>query len=130
VILTTFEVVRSQWAAWKQAADAFELKFAGGLPGRIPVRPFCPLNVAKFGLYIVDEIGKIGNAQTQTSRSIRAIHARKRIGATGTIIQNDYDELQCLMSFLLVEPWCNPVAFRKVRIRLEDSRVYSNAKKN
>jgi superfamily II DNA or RNA helicase len=112
--LTTFEVVLKQWSEWVRTANSFNAKLSGSLPGQLPIRGYYPLMLTHYGLVIVDEIGRLGNPIAQTTKAVCALEADMRVGATGTPIQNDYDELHSIMKFLRVKPWAKPSTFSKV----------------
>ena len=50
---------------------------------------------------IFDEMHRLKNPKTICTRTCRSITCRRKIGLTGTLMQNDHDELYCLMETII-----------------------------
>ena len=73
-----------------------------------------PLYGADFGYVFVDEVGMLTNTDTHIFDAVKSIQCRRRVGATGTPLQNDYYNLRSLCQFLGLKPWSNGDIFDKV----------------
>jgi SNF2 family DNA or RNA helicase len=56
----------------------------------------------------------LGNNESKIFKAVNQLECRKRVGATGTPLQNDYFNLQSLFQFLGLKPWSNGDVFDKV----------------
>uniref|UniRef100_A0A3B5L3E6 Excision repair cross-complementation group 6-like 2 n=1 Tax=Xiphophorus couchianus TaxID=32473 RepID=A0A3B5L3E6_9TELE len=59
-------------------------------------------NKINWSAVVVDEAHKIKNPESQITRSMKELRCKNRIGLTGTILQNNLEELWCVMD------WANP----------------------
>lgn len=114
VILTTYDNVRREHQAYLPVASVRDEKQVGNFKGPLPVRGSYPLMVLRFAVIIADEIGKASRSQSQTSAAMCAVQAEKRLGMTGTPLENDYDEIQTLIRWLRIEPWDDAEVFNQV----------------
>ena len=48
---------------------------------------------------IVDEAHKIKNPKSQITRAMKGMRCKVRVGLTGTILQNNLEELWCVMDW-------------------------------
>ncbi|GCB61691.1 hypothetical protein scyTo_0007089 [Scyliorhinus torazame] len=79
------------------------------------------INCIEWSAVFVDEAHKIKNPKAQITQSLKALKCRVRIGLTGTILQNNMDELWCVMDWAVPgclgnrarfkEEFCNPIEF-------------------
>ncbi|KAK3028560.1 hypothetical protein RJ639_039082 [Escallonia herrerae] len=65
-----------------------------------------PMKNIEWRRVILDEAHVIRNANTQQSRAVTSLSAKRRWVVTGTPIQNGSCDLYSLMSFLRFEPFC------------------------
>ncbi|XP_041107374.1 DNA excision repair protein ERCC-6-like 2 [Polyodon spathula] len=61
-------------------------------------------NSIKWSAVIVDEAHKIKNPNSQITQDMRALKCNVRVGLTGTILQNNMEELWCVMDLAI--PGC------------------------
>ncbi|KAK3565787.1 hypothetical protein QTP86_015048 [Hemibagrus guttatus] len=59
-------------------------------------------NSHEWAAVIVDEVHKLKNFKSQITRAMKALKCKVRVGLTGTILQNNLEELWCVMD------WANP----------------------
>ncbi|KAI4910541.1 uncharacterized protein J4E92_010470 [Alternaria infectoria] len=59
----------------------------------------------RYALIIAAEMGKASRSRSETLKAMCALEAEKRMGLTGTPLENDYDEVQTLMKWLRIQPW-------------------------
>ncbi|XP_054895824.1 DNA excision repair protein ERCC-6-like 2 isoform X3 [Poeciliopsis prolifica] len=59
-------------------------------------------NKINWSAVVVDEAHKIKNPESQITQSMKELKCKNRIGLTGTILQNNLEELWCVMD------WANP----------------------
>ncbi|XP_014842659.1 PREDICTED: DNA excision repair protein ERCC-6-like 2 isoform X1 [Poecilia mexicana] len=59
-------------------------------------------NKINWSAVVVDEAHKIKNPESQITQSMKELRCKNRIGLTGTILQNNLEELWCVMD------WANP----------------------
>lgn len=62
------------------------------------------INSIAWSAVFVDEAHKIKNPKAQTTQALKALKCKIRIGLTGTILQNNMDELWCVMDWAV--PGC------------------------
>ncbi|XP_078252275.1 DNA excision repair protein ERCC-6-like 2 isoform X2 [Rhinoraja longicauda] len=62
------------------------------------------INSIEWSAVFVDEAHKIKNPKAQITQALKALKCKIRIGLTGTILQNNMDELWCVMDWAL--PGC------------------------
>lgn len=115
VVLTSYDNIRREYDAFLPMKSAVEGKKDGIYTGPLPRRGSYPLMVITWGTLIADEVTKITRSSSKTSLAARALEARKRIGMTGTPLENDYVELQTLLEFLRIKPWDSAITFNSVR---------------
>lgn len=60
------------------------------------------LNTVHWDAVIVDEVHRIKEPKARVTQALKSLHCRRRIGLSGTLLQNKYDELWCLLD------WANP----------------------
>ncbi|OQR94152.1 DNA repair and recombination protein RAD26 [Achlya hypogyna] len=48
-------------------------------------------------LVVLDEMHNLKNPEARTTQAVRALRCTRRLGLTGTLMQNDTDELHCLL---------------------------------
>jgi superfamily II DNA or RNA helicase len=60
------------------------------------------LNGVEWDGVIIDEVHKIKDPKSKITEAMKSIRCRRRIGLTGTLLQNSYDELWCVLD------WANP----------------------
>ena len=60
------------------------------------------LDLVLWQMVVVDECHKIKEKNSGTTRALKSLSCLKRIGLTGTALQNKYEELWCLLD------WANP----------------------
>lgn len=48
---------------------------------------------------IVDEVHKLKNFKSQITHAMKALKCKVRVGLTGTILQNNLEELWCVMDW-------------------------------
>ncbi|XP_023325018.1 DNA excision repair protein ERCC-6-like 2 [Eurytemora carolleeae] len=60
------------------------------------------LNLVDWRLVIVDECHRIKEPTSAVTRALKSLECKRRIGLTGTALQNKYEELWCLLD------WANP----------------------
>ena len=60
------------------------------------------VNKIKWTCVIVDEVHRIKEPSANVTKSLKNLKCIRRIGLTGTLLQNKYDELWCLLD------WANP----------------------
>ncbi|KAG5260826.1 hypothetical protein AALO_G00297020 [Alosa alosa] len=61
-------------------------------------------NSINWAAVIVDEAHKIKNYKSQITKAMKKMRCKVRIGLTGTILQNNLEELYCVMDWAI--PWC------------------------
>ncbi|XP_041042629.1 DNA excision repair protein ERCC-6-like 2 isoform X2 [Carcharodon carcharias] len=79
------------------------------------------INCIEWSAVFVDEAHKIKNPKAQITQTLKALKCKVRIGLTGTILQNNMDELWCVMDWAVPgclgnrahfkEEFCNPIEF-------------------
>uniref|UniRef100_UPI00398EB5D5 DNA excision repair protein ERCC-6-like 2 isoform X2 n=1 Tax=Pristiophorus japonicus TaxID=55135 RepID=UPI00398EB5D5 len=79
------------------------------------------INSIEWSAVFVDEAHKIKNPKAQITQALKALKCRVRIGLTGTILQNNMDELWCVMDWAIPgclgnrtrfkEDFANPIEF-------------------
>ncbi|XP_067886196.1 DNA excision repair protein ERCC-6-like 2 isoform X2 [Heterodontus francisci] len=79
------------------------------------------INSIEWSAVFVDEAHKIKNPKAQITQALKALTCKVRIGLTGTILQNNMDELWCVMDWAIPgclgnrarfkEEFCNPIEF-------------------
>ena len=57
-----------------------------------------------YAAVIADEVSKASRSRSQTSQAMCALKTPKRLGLTGTPLENDYDEAQTLLKWLDIQP--------------------------
>ncbi|XP_072927494.1 DNA excision repair protein ERCC-6-like 2 isoform X1 [Hemitrygon akajei] len=62
------------------------------------------INSIEWSAVFVDEAHKIKNPKAQITQALKALKCKVRIGLTGTILQNNMDELWCVMDWAI--PGC------------------------
>eukprot|EP00095_Tigriopus_kingsejongensis_P000343 maker-scaffold194_size270518-snap-gene-1.28 protein:Tk00343 transcript:maker-scaffold194_size270518-snap-gene-1.28-mRNA-1 annotation:"hypothetical protein CAPTEDRAFT_223034" len=67
------------------------------------------LNDVDWDAVIVDEVHKIKEPKARVTQALKGLRCRRRIGLTGTLLQNKYDELWCLLD------WANPGCLGSLR---------------
>ena len=73
-----------------------------------------PLYLMYWSYIIVDECSIITNMDAAVTKAVCALNGSRRVGCSGTPIQNDYHNLHALSVFLQLEPWKDKEFFRKV----------------
>lgn len=48
---------------------------------------------------IVDEVHKLKNVKSQITQAMKALKCKVRVGLTGTVLQNNLEELWCVMDW-------------------------------
>jgi len=66
-----------------------------------------------YAAVIADEVGKASRSRSQTSQAMCALKTPKRLGLTGTPLENDYDEPQTLLKCLDIKPWNDRKVFNE-----------------
>ncbi|XP_063043760.1 DNA excision repair protein ERCC-6-like 2 [Engraulis encrasicolus] len=61
-------------------------------------------NSVNWAAVIVDEAHKIKNWKSQITKAMKKMRCKVRVGLTGTILQNNLEELYCVMDWAI--PWC------------------------
>ncbi|XP_030594310.1 DNA excision repair protein ERCC-6-like 2 isoform X2 [Archocentrus centrarchus] len=61
-------------------------------------------NKIDWSAVVVDEAHKIKNPNSQITQAMKELRCKIRIGLTGTILQNNLEELWCVMDWAI--PWC------------------------
>lgn len=104
------------WGWWnveayhgKDKDDAFSAALNGRLEVMITTYDICrtsmdTINRIPWDCVICDECHKIKEITSATTKALQRINALCRIGLSGTVIQNNYEELWTLLN------WCNPGA--------------------
>ncbi|XP_078070533.1 DNA excision repair protein ERCC-6-like 2 isoform X2 [Mustelus asterias] len=79
------------------------------------------INCIEWSAVFVDEAHKIKNPKAQITQALKSLKCKIRIGLTGTILQNNMDELWCVMDWAIPgclgnrarfkEEFCNPIEF-------------------
>jgi SNF2 family DNA or RNA helicase len=113
VILTAFDNIRQEFARYKHIASAQDHKATGTYDGPSPVRDSYPIMLLTYAVIIADEIGKASRSRSQTSKAMCTLKTRKRLGLTGTPLENDYDEIQTLIKWLSIKPWDDAKVFNE-----------------
>jgi DNA repair protein RAD5 len=62
----------------------------------------------------VDECADITNMDATVTKAVSALKGKRRVGSTGTPVQNDYHNLHALAVFLGLEPWNDWKYFKQV----------------
>lgn len=62
---------------------------------------------------ILDEAHAIKNLGTEAAKGCMCLRANARWAVTGTPIQNSLSDLQSLIRFIRLEPWCDPAWWRR-----------------
>eukprot|EP00094_Tigriopus_californicus_P010514 TCALIF_10142-PA protein Name:"Similar to ERCC6L2 DNA excision repair protein ERCC-6-like 2 (Bos taurus)" AED:0.30 eAED:0.30 QI:0/0/0/0.5/1/1/2/0/963 len=60
------------------------------------------LNTVDWDVVVVDEVHRIKEPKARVTQALKSLNCRRRIGLSGTLLQNKYDELWCLLD------WANP----------------------
>lgn len=60
---------------------------------------FDAINSVAWSFVLFDEVHKIKNKDTLSSRCCKNLNTRRRFGLTGTVMQNDFEELWTLIDF-------------------------------
>ena len=60
------------------------------------------LNRVRWDAVIVDEVHRLKEAKAKVTQALKRLKCRRRIGLTGTLLQNKYEELWCVLD------WANP----------------------
>ncbi|KAI4707074.1 hypothetical protein J4E89_008012 [Alternaria sp. Ai002NY15] len=69
--------------------------------------------VLGYAAVIADQISKASRSRLQTSQAMCALKTPKRLGLTGTPLENDYDEVQTLLKWLDIKPWNDRKVFNE-----------------
>jgi len=72
-----------------------------------------PLMVLEHAALIAGEVGKASRSRSQTSQAMCAPKTPKRLGLTGSPLENDYDEVQTLLKWLEIKPWNDRKVFNE-----------------
>lgn len=114
VVLTSYDNVRRDYNQYRNIALARDKKESEAYSRPLPCRRSYPLMVITFGMIVADKVNKITRSSSKTSQAAWMLQAYKRIGLTGTPLENDYVEIQILLKFLRIEPWDDPLVFNSV----------------
>ena len=60
------------------------------------------LNRVRWDAVIVDEVHRLKEPSAKVTKALKRLKCRRRIGLTGTLLQNKYDEMWCVLD------WANP----------------------
>ncbi|XP_078242302.1 DNA excision repair protein ERCC-6-like 2 isoform X2 [Pogona vitticeps] len=71
------------------------------------------LNSIEWSAVIVDEVHRIKNPKSQTTKTMKALTCKVRLGLTGTILQNNMKELWCVMDWAVPGLLGNEKRFKK-----------------
>ena len=97
--------VRQEYTRFKEIAAVLDGKKNKRYKGPLPIRGSYPSMLLRYAIIIADEISKASRSRSETSKAMCALQAEKRMGLTGTPLENDDDEVQTLMKWLRIEPW-------------------------
>ena len=67
------------------------------------------LNGVDWDCVIVDEVHRIKDPKSKVTMALKSLRCRRRIGLTGTLLQNKYEELWCVLD------WANPGCLSSLR---------------
>ena len=67
------------------------------------------LNGVHWDCVIVDEVHRIKDPKSKVTMALKSLRCRRRIGLTGTLLQNKYEELWCVLD------WANPGCLGSLR---------------
>ena len=67
------------------------------------------LNGVDWDCVIVDEVHRIKDPKSKVTMALKSLRCRRRIGLTGTLLQNKYEELWCVLD------WANPGCLGSLR---------------
>ena len=67
------------------------------------------LNGVDWDCVIVDEVHRIKAPKSKVTLALKSLRCRRRIGLTGTLLQNKYEELWCVLD------WANPGCLGSIR---------------
>ncbi|KAI4619132.1 uncharacterized protein J4E87_007719 [Alternaria ethzedia] len=95
----THDNVRQEYTRFKEIAAVLDHKKDKGYKGPLPVQGSYHSMLLRYAIIIADEIGKASQSRSKTSKAMCALQAEKRMGLTGTPLENDYDEFQTLMKW-------------------------------
>ncbi|TSL10194.1 DNA excision repair protein ERCC-6-like 2 [Bagarius yarrelli] len=86
------ELSRVNRGRWEIVLTTFETL-------RLSIEEF---NSHEWAAVIVDEVHKLKNCKSQITQAMKTLKCKVRVGLTGTILQNNLEELWCVMD------WANP----------------------
>jgi hypothetical protein len=108
VILATYDKIRQEYSRYKEIAAVSHKKTNGDYEGPLLVWDSYPTMLICCAVIFADEIGKASRFRSETSKAMCALQANKRVGLTGTPLENDYDEIQTIMKWLGIKPGDEP----------------------
>lgn len=74
------------------------------------------LHSIPYHLVVLDEMHRLKNPKTKINQAVRRIECPRLIGLTGTLMQNNHDELYCLMD--TINPNCVGIFLKRGRNEL------------
>lgn len=125
VVLNTYDTLRTEYLRFLSFQAVFVSRTSGqthnlacdkesGLLVKIPLpseRTNLPLYLTIFHRIILDEGHKIGSLDSKISSAVHHLESRYRIVSSGTVFNNDYEDIHAVMRFLRVQPWSNIALF-------------------
>ena len=74
------------------------------------------LNGVDWDCVVVDEVHRIKDPKSKVTEALKSLRCRRRVGLTGTLLQNKYDELWCVLDW--ANPGClgSPRSFREIYV--------------
>ncbi len=132
ITVTTYENVRSEYKDYMAVNRAFQAQAnhegdIGSMPQLRPAesRTF-PLLTTSWYRVILEEARVPRNTSKQAFKAVHFLQAQTRWAITGTPFMNDYLDIQSLLKFLRVKPWCSDHFFREHFIKPRSDRVTSS----
>ncbi|KAI0475840.1 SNF2 family N-terminal domain-containing protein [Xylariaceae sp. FL0804] len=125
VVLTTYGTLASQHNKMDQVIRRTATE--GGVASNAELTLVAPLlaPTSMFYRVVLDEAQYIKSDKTKSARGARDLKAKYRWCLTGTPMMNKVSELASLISFLRIEPYCQPRKFQQQFGCLDPSRAHS-----
>ena len=132
ITVTTYGDVRSEYKDYKAVNLAFQAQASHrGSRDSMPKLPppksrILPLMTTSWYRVILEEAHVPRNTSKQLFKAVYFLQAQKRWAITGTPFMNDYTDIQSLLKFLRVKPWCSDHIFHEHFMQKRSDRVTSS----
>lgn len=105
IVITTYDRIRIEGMLFETTKADFIAKQQDGSNYKTPVRGHYPLMLVFWHIIFLDEAHRIVNPKAAISRAANMLKAKAKVPMTGTPLQNEYRDIQSLMTFMHVKPW-------------------------